>query len=258
MGFRNPITGAIGQLVQTAIRSVNYVTGAAGWIIRRDGSAEFQSLTVGAISTADLVLTGISLAPTFPTYTGYFSLDLPGSRQFHFLYDSVTDDVQVYVLSVGVNFSQGPTFETTPITLLNGMRPIYYAKPGLPDLQTKTVTIGPSVGTNPLPIASSASITLDGATVITLTLQCSRIDTTIAGDVFIFSFRTDTVVFDTVRYAATGAVDGGRTYTVVTPAAPASGAHTFDVIVTRIGGTGTISIACSATALAQLMTREYL
>lgn len=258
MGFRNPITGAIGQLVQQAIRSVNYIAGISGWIIRRDGTAEFVALTVQGILAQNINVTGASLAPTFPTYTGYIALDLPGSRQFQFLYDTVTGDVQIYVLSVGVNFSQGPTFETTPITLLNGMRPIYYSKPGLPDLQTKTVTIGPSVGANPLAIASSASITLDGATVIKLTLQCSRLDTTIGGDVFIFSFRTDGVTFDTVRYAATGGIDGGRTFAVITPAAPAAGAHTFDVIVTRIGGTGTISVACSATALAQLMTQEYL
>ena len=44
-GFSDPITGG-GILVQPEIRSPNFVTGVSGWIVRADGSAEFQSIIV--------------------------------------------------------------------------------------------------------------------------------------------------------------------------------------------------------------------
>lgn len=216
-------------------------------------------VTTGTALLAVAGLTGVSLAPAFPTYTQYLALDLPGSRQFQFLYNSATDTTEVYSLqTLGVNFSEGPTQEFVPVNLTNGQRPIYYSKPDLPNLVTKVATIGPSVGTTPMSIAASPSLALDGSTSIQVTFQCSRIDTTVAADVFIFSIRDNGVTFDTVRYAATGGIDGGRTFTTTTVAAPAAGGHVFDIIVTRIGGTGTISIACSATALAQLTTQEFL
>lgn len=42
MSFNNPIVGSGNQLVRNAIQSRNFVTGLTGWIIRRDGSAEFN------------------------------------------------------------------------------------------------------------------------------------------------------------------------------------------------------------------------
>lgn len=42
MSFGNPIVGSGDQLIRNAIRSQNYVTGLTGWIIRKDGSAEFN------------------------------------------------------------------------------------------------------------------------------------------------------------------------------------------------------------------------
>jgi len=42
MSFNNPIVGSGNQLVRNAIQSRNFVTGLSGWIIRRDGSAEFN------------------------------------------------------------------------------------------------------------------------------------------------------------------------------------------------------------------------
>lgn len=43
MPMRNPVLGSGGVLIRNNIRSDNYVTGVSGWIIRRDGSAEFIS-----------------------------------------------------------------------------------------------------------------------------------------------------------------------------------------------------------------------
>lgn len=46
MAFANPIVGAGGELVREAIRSNNYVAGTSGWIIRADGTAEFQDVVI--------------------------------------------------------------------------------------------------------------------------------------------------------------------------------------------------------------------
>lgn len=44
MSFRNPILAGT-TLVRTAIESANYVAGSAGWMIGRDGTAEFNGAT---------------------------------------------------------------------------------------------------------------------------------------------------------------------------------------------------------------------
>lgn len=46
MAFTNPITGGQGALVRPAIKSPGFVTGVSGWTINRDGSAEFNNLTI--------------------------------------------------------------------------------------------------------------------------------------------------------------------------------------------------------------------
>jgi hypothetical protein len=45
-GFSNPIIGGGGDLVYPSIHSPNFVTGSSGWTIRKDGSAEFNSLVI--------------------------------------------------------------------------------------------------------------------------------------------------------------------------------------------------------------------
>ncbi len=269
MGWSNAIPnplivgggGQSGEIdVFDALNRLLITIGASGFTLFDPATAAvLATLTGTGTRVAEIDLFGRSLAPFFPTYTQYLSLDLPGSRQFQLLYNSATDTTEIYCLqTLAVNFSQGPTQEFVAVPLTNGQRPIYYSKPDLPDLATKTTTVGPSVGTTPLLILASASLTLDGATSLQITFQCSRIDTTVAADVFIFSFRDNAATFDTVRYAALGGIDGGHVFTTTTVAPPAAGVHVFDIVVTRIGGTGTISIANSATALAQLTTQEFL
>lgn len=48
-GFSNPITGGQGALDIPQIKSPNYVAGVSGWIISRDGSAEFNNLTIRGV-----------------------------------------------------------------------------------------------------------------------------------------------------------------------------------------------------------------
>lgn len=44
-GFRNSILGGI-NLIRAAIQSPNFVSGASGWTIRQDGSAEFNNVVI--------------------------------------------------------------------------------------------------------------------------------------------------------------------------------------------------------------------
>jgi hypothetical protein len=52
-GFTNAITGQNGSLIRQQIMSPNFVTGVSGWIIRKDGSAEFN----GALFRGSVVIT---------------------------------------------------------------------------------------------------------------------------------------------------------------------------------------------------------
>lgn len=42
----NPVVGGVGALIRAFIRSPNFVAGVSGWTINKDGSAEFNNLTV--------------------------------------------------------------------------------------------------------------------------------------------------------------------------------------------------------------------
>lgn len=46
MSFNNPIVGSQNALIRDAIRSRNYVPGSAGWSINKNGSAEFNDVTI--------------------------------------------------------------------------------------------------------------------------------------------------------------------------------------------------------------------
>jgi hypothetical protein len=46
MPFNNPITGGQGALVRERIKSPDYIPGVQGWSINKDGSAEFNNVTV--------------------------------------------------------------------------------------------------------------------------------------------------------------------------------------------------------------------
>lgn len=53
MEFGNPVVGGV-TLVRTDIESKGFVTGSAGWRIKRDGDAEFNSVTIrGNIALSD-------------------------------------------------------------------------------------------------------------------------------------------------------------------------------------------------------------
>ncbi len=73
MAFSNPITGGQGALIRPAIKSPNFVAGTTGWIIRRDGSAEFNDVVIrGELESSNYV----------PGVSGWH-LDPSGSAEFY-------------------------------------------------------------------------------------------------------------------------------------------------------------------------------
>lgn len=145
--------------------------------------------------------------------------------------------------------------------LLNGGRPIYYSKPGLPEVIEKSTNTGPSVGATPLVLASSSSIALDGNTNIALSYIYARDDCTAINDVFVFQFRDNGTTLNTFRRDPVVAVApaGGHEFRYTTSTPPSAGNHVFDMVVVRIGGTGSITISASvAVGITQFTTSEFL
>ena len=61
-GFNNPIVGGGGALAYPSIHSPNFEHLIQGWTIDRDGSAEFQNLTLrGTINGNDYVINNLGL-----------------------------------------------------------------------------------------------------------------------------------------------------------------------------------------------------
>lgn len=58
MPFENSITGGQGALIRPAIKSPNFVAGSTGWTINRDGSAEFNDVTVRGTIVAGAISAG--------------------------------------------------------------------------------------------------------------------------------------------------------------------------------------------------------
>lgn len=60
MGFKNQIIKGSGALIRAAIKSPNYVAGVAGWFIGRDGTAEFNDVTIRGDLESSNFVTGTS------------------------------------------------------------------------------------------------------------------------------------------------------------------------------------------------------
>lgn len=92
MGFSNPILGSGGALVRPAIKSPNYVAGTTGWMIGRNGDAEFNSA----------VIRGLLLASAFQTAVDgeriEINVDESGAIE---LYDS-SDDLILRIDATGM------------------------------------------------------------------------------------------------------------------------------------------------------------
>lgn len=64
MSFNNPVVGGEnGELVRRSIQSPDYVTGVSGWTINRDGSAEFNNVTIRLDLATGSIVVGPDTGP---------------------------------------------------------------------------------------------------------------------------------------------------------------------------------------------------
>lgn len=78
MTFGNPVVGG-NKLIRPAIQSPNYVPGVSGWTINRDGTAEFNDVTV----RGDIVITGDAESSNYVPGVSGWMLDSSGSAEFN-------------------------------------------------------------------------------------------------------------------------------------------------------------------------------
>lgn len=257
MPFGNPIVGSAGTLIRSRIKSA-VQTALLGWSIDTNGTATFIIVNSSSFIGKLLQLTGSQAG----TQYSYWLFNTPFGNGILLAWDSSTN---VWTFSVPLILGNPQTLNFddavgNAIPLKNGGRSIYYSKPGLPDLINSVASVGPTVGVATLVIAASTSITMDGATRPVVTFSCARLDTTIAADVFTFSFRDNGVIVKSTRYVATATADSGREFRWTSTAAqtPTAGAHVFDMVVARTAGTGTLTVVAAAASPFQLSTSEFL
>lgn len=80
-GFSNPLVGGGGALVYPSVHSPNFITGISGWTINKDGSSEFQNVTIrGTFSGTDLILnsTGMFFYSSAPASGNLIASVVPG------------------------------------------------------------------------------------------------------------------------------------------------------------------------------------
>lgn len=64
MPFSNPVVGGEnGELIRSSIQSPDYVPGVSGWTINRDGSAEFNNVTIRLDLTTGSIVVGPDTGP---------------------------------------------------------------------------------------------------------------------------------------------------------------------------------------------------
>jgi hypothetical protein len=90
--FDNPIQGADGQLVINQLRSQNYVADETGWIIQKNGDAQFNNLEItGTFTGVDFVIgpEGIFFYNGTPAYGNLVGswTNSPGTDSFGNLYN---------------------------------------------------------------------------------------------------------------------------------------------------------------------------
>lgn len=103
-GFSNPIIGGSGQIVRNLMKSPNFIANTAGWIIRKDGSAQFNN-----VSLLGSLLVGVAPNPQ----VNIFSNSGQGTIQFPSnIANSTPAQINLSAISGGVYGSlliQGPS-----------------------------------------------------------------------------------------------------------------------------------------------------
>lgn len=80
MAFSNPVVGGDGgELIRDSIKSPNYLANTTGWIIKRDGSAEFNNILI----RGSLIVTGDAQSANFVPGVSGWRLRSTGAAEFN-------------------------------------------------------------------------------------------------------------------------------------------------------------------------------
>lgn len=99
-GFTDSIVAGIGSLIRTFIKSPNFVTGVSGWSINKDGSAEFNNVTVRGTVEVDA---SVGLGKVLIDGTGWSVFDSAGSLAASIHTTDATNDITLKAINVGAD-----------------------------------------------------------------------------------------------------------------------------------------------------------
>lgn len=103
MSFNNPVVGGEnGELIRAAIQSPNYVPNVSGWTINRDGSAEFNNVTI----RFDLATGSIVVGPASGPQVVIFSDGTSGLVEFPTNAPGEIDPASIRSQSVGTGANE--------------------------------------------------------------------------------------------------------------------------------------------------------
>lgn len=114
MAFNNPLVGGEGgELIRDSIKSPDFVTGVSGWIIRRDGSAEFNNVDIRLDLTTGSITVGPDTGPQVTIEVGpdggrvQFPVNRPYSNDANppEIYGDFTDGTEQVILSLVSGFT---------------------------------------------------------------------------------------------------------------------------------------------------------
>lgn len=167
MGFQNPIVGGTALRIP-AIQSPNYVPGVSGWIIKIDGSAEFNNLVVrGQFSGTDFIIDANGIffyagTPATGNLTGSWTA-AAGTDGFGNAYQA---GITLYGASTAINLFDNDITLTasngTTAVLESGLNAALYLTPAGGPWFAGAVNSGVGGGSHPLMSLFSPSDTTNG------------------------------------------------------------------------------------------------
>lgn len=222
MPFQNPITGGQGALVRPAIKSPNFVSGSTGWIVRADGSAEFNNLIV----RGGTVVGGVALYYSGAPALGNLVASIAAAGGVDALGNVYLSGINTYAPDgSGVRAYQGayasPSLAITDSAITTYMPPSQAGSVFVPGAVLAESQAG---GNTQLIMASpsDANNVGDGQALIELTNRGSSGSSTISLDGDLAFLDTTQLNIGSTHWSWTGILDNGR----IVSAGPSVGACT--------------------------------
>jgi hypothetical protein len=130
-GFSNPVANAVGTLIRTVMKSINYVTNVSGWAIFKNGNAEFNSGTFrGSVivggAVQQIIIGGASTIPA--ALTAYYAAQTPSAVVISGII--MYQDPSNYIYDVLVDPSSGDSYRAVGTILSGSVVEEYRINPG--------------------------------------------------------------------------------------------------------------------------------